>query len=217
MTDVWRIGHQQREYRFPSFALLRTYVVFREWLTNWPWKEAHIVDVGACAGSFALAAAQTQPQARITALEPWPAAWTWLVDNRAAQFAPRWTNVQAAATDHTRKLAMHEGPKWGMSSLYGQGAAVMVDGITLDGLLAGPVTLFKLDVEGHELEALRGAERLLTKFHPRIIVELRADMQTKAGHGPDELENYLIGHDYQYKTLLTKQDWLFSVEKATVG
>jgi FkbM family methyltransferase len=62
---------------------------------------------------------------------------------------------------------------------------------TLDNLMAErrtelrgrPITLLKMDVEGMELDALRGAVNLLREHHPHIVVELatensRADVRT---------------------------------------
>lgn len=44
----------------------------------------------------------------------------------------------------------------------------------LDSLLAGddPVAFIKIDVEGHELPLLRGAEGLLRQHHPSLLVEI---------------------------------------------
>lgn len=44
--------------------------------------------------------------------------------------------------------------------------------VRLDDLRLGAVGLIKIDVEGHELQVLRGAERLLSDCHPVIVVEL---------------------------------------------
>lgn len=48
---------------------------------------------------------------------------------------------------------------------------VEVKTITLDELDCGPVGFIKIDVEGHEESVLRGAQNLLQRDHPCILVE----------------------------------------------
>ena len=44
---------------------------------------------------------------------------------------------------------------------------------TLDDILDGSrLDILQLDVEGSEPQALRGAEKTITKFHPAIIIEI---------------------------------------------
>ncbi len=211
-TDLWRLGHGQAEMRFPSMAMLRTFVVFREWLETWPWKETHVVDVGACVGSFALAVAQTMPEARLSIIEPWPDALAYLTDNLATQARMRATLHRLAASDRAGERLMVEGDKWGMSAL-GEGVGVMVKTVRLDDLLNRPVSLMKLDVEGHELDVLRGAQGIIARDHPRLILEMRPDMQKNGGHEPNELGEWLAANGYQYSMALTKQDYLYATEK----
>lgn len=48
-----------------------------------------------------------------------------------------------------------------------------VETVTLDSLAPRDVTFIKIDVEGHELEVLRGAEETLKANRPVIMVEIR--------------------------------------------
>jgi FkbM family methyltransferase len=63
------------------------------------------------------------------------------------------------------------------------GASREVEAVTLDSLLEGrpPPTLVMMDIEGAEMDALRGAERLLHEVRPAWLVEL---------HGPPGLAAY---------------------------
>lgn len=72
-------------------------------------------------------------------------------------------------------------------------APVEVDRVRLDDVLAagprppvaGEVALVKVDVEGFELEVLRGAERTLTEHRPVVVVELehhRSDVGAAVAH-----------------------------------
>lgn len=70
-----------------------------------------------------------------------------------------------------------------LSSVLGRGTAggergrIIVSTITLDKLLEAmsAPTLVKIDVEGAEIEALKGAERLLNEIRPIIYIETSAE------------------------------------------
>src|SRR5262249_6038474 len=49
--------------------------------------------------------------------------------------------------------------------------------VTLDGLGLTDLRFVKLDVEGHELAALRGGERTIRRDRPTLLVELEARLQ----------------------------------------
>lgn len=49
---------------------------------------------------------------------------------------------------------------------------------TLDAMLNGPIDAIVLDVEGHEANVLRGAERLITTYHPLLWFEFLYDQDT---------------------------------------
>ncbi len=52
---------------------------------------------------------------------------------------------------------------------------------TLDSFKIRPVSLIKIDVEGHELEVLKGAERTLEECRPVVIVEVRERNAVEVG------------------------------------
>ena len=51
-------------------------------------------------------------------------------------------------------------------------AQIFVRGVPLDALISGPVTFIKMDVEGSEMAALNGAERLIRTYRPRLAVSV---------------------------------------------
>jgi FkbM family methyltransferase len=70
--------------------------------------------------------------------------------------------------------------------------------VSLDEFFAGSshrVALLKVDVEGHELEALRGAEQLLRKFHPAILLE--AEARHRSEGAVQTVFDYLLGLGYR--------------------
>jgi FkbM family methyltransferase len=75
--------------------------------------------------------------------------------------------------------------------------AITVAATTIDELGLRDVTMIKLDVEGAELPALRGAESTLDKYRPVLLIEL------EYRHGPvDEVIAYLAEFGYQGQVLL---------------
>jgi FkbM family methyltransferase len=69
---------------------------------------------------------------------------------------------------------------------------------------ARSIDLFSLDVEGHELEVLKGLDP--SRFRPRfILVEARFF---------DEVNEFLAGHDYEIVEQLSHHDYLYRAREA---
>ena len=128
-------------------------------------------DVGANIGWFALLAARrVGPMGHVVAFEPLPAN-AELIAHNALRNGLAVEVVEAAVSDRpgTAPFDAH-------SSLSGRlasnGALTVATG-TLDGWLErfGTPALIKLDIEGAETDALRGARRLLAHERPVIVCE----------------------------------------------
>lgn len=74
---------------------------------------------------------------------------------------------------------------------------VRVDALREAGAVAAPVRFVKIDVEGHECEALEGMERVLREDRPLVVAELNPTMLRAAGHSPGELLQRLSAHGHQ--------------------
>lgn len=93
----------------------------------------------------------------------------------------------------------------GLASLYGEGqGSCVIDYVTmttldsaLSELAIDRIDLLKIDIEGGELPCLKGAEQLLRRWHPMIIVEVQDFSAKKAGWSVDELFSYLQGLGYE--------------------
>jgi FkbM family methyltransferase len=141
-----------------------------------------VLDVGANIGLFTDRFSRlVGPDGRVIAFEPHPAYARDL--SRIASTRGNVTLIAAAVSDApgTAQLSvpgMSAGPNRTMGSLQPRpnsehGELIEVPTTTLDAETASAtrVRLLKLDVEGHEHEALLGARQLLRREHPVILLE----------------------------------------------
>jgi FkbM family methyltransferase len=137
-----------------------------------------VVDVGANIGQFSAAILLFAPEAAILAVEPDPDVHARLATHLATAQGVRTACVAAGAEE--RRVPLQRAALPVMSTLRTDGLAgydlvgtVEVDVVTLDELTRHlpAVDLLKVDVEGYELEVMRGAQSLLhrTRF---LLVEL---------------------------------------------
>ena len=142
------------------------------------------VDAGANLGQNTSIMALKTRGGRVHAFEPHPDLYAMLAEN-----VRRWEPyglasiepVEMALSSAGGIAMLHESIDLGGNSLGlsppnprrpAQPRSFDVELTTLDDYLPGsaPVALLKIDVEGHELEVLRGASRLLTAGQPRDIL-----------------------------------------------
>jgi FkbM family methyltransferase len=88
----------------------------------------------------------------------------------------------AAASDRGGEITLsvpRAGPAQGLSSVEYQdgGVPITVPRIAIDDLRLDAVRFIKMDVEGHEHAALRGAAATVARHRPLIILELEERMQ----------------------------------------
>jgi FkbM family methyltransferase len=157
-----------------------------------------VYDVGANAGYFTLLAHELG--ASVHAFEPHPIVTRLLERSVALQRERRGriTVVPAACSERSELMRLFLGPvhSTGMSSVEKPGLQwADVPGITLDDYsrrVGHKPDLVKIDVEGHELEVLRGAIELLREARPVVIVETE-----KA-----EVLDLMSGLDYEPRRVL---------------
>ena len=157
------------------------------------------VDVGANCGLFTLVAARAVgPLGRVIALEPSPREFARLQANVALNDFRQVICHAAAATASPGPVMLRiaEPPFGGHNTLAGEFSYEAVKlaelcetpGETLDALLQDEARcdLIKLDVEGAELHALRGADSTLSRLRPKLLLEINPG--ALAGHGTRSTE-----------------------------
>lgn len=136
------------------------------------------VDVGAWYGPWT--ARLVRRADRVVAIEPVPRLAAHL--RRAF---PAVDVVEAVAADRDGVATLQvprAGPAVATSTVVaaatgGDGEALTARSVTIDALGLTGVTFMKLDVEGHELPALRGAEQTIRRDGPALLIELEARHQ----------------------------------------
>jgi FkbM family methyltransferase len=119
------------------------------------------VDVGGYIGSHAVFFAQHCPSTTVHTFEPSPAMFPALTANLAANgLEDRVVAHNAGLSDHSEVIDF---------SFEGRDERFACE--RLDAVIAGPVTVLKVDVEGLEPKVLAGAARLLSESRPLVFVE----------------------------------------------
>ncbi len=169
-----------------------------------------VVEAGANLGHYTrLFCRITGPRGRVLAFEPVNATHDALAAGCATAELPRapelfrlglsdspqTLTIYTPGSDHGQSsLRQHVGGDWG-----GEGDVVAqeIQVVALDDLLreqnAAP-DFIKLDVEGAELLALRGAEKTLEQHQPIMHVEISDHWLASFDHSPEMVCHYLTAH-----------------------
>ena len=177
-----------------------------------------VVEAGANLGVFTLQLSMlVGPEGKVFAFEPDPTLHAALRKNLDRNTVKNVTPIPRALGSRTARLGLKTfGLNSGDTRLCDDAAesgATPVDVVTMDDALAGErVDFVKLDVQGWELEALRGMTRLLAE-NPgvQLFVEFWPYGLRRAGCAPLDLIAFL--HENRFK-LATSDGKPFTVEDA---
>jgi FkbM family methyltransferase len=187
---------------------------------------SRVIDVGANIGIYALPWAAMNAGITVHCFEPNPAVRSRFARNAALN------RLTARIRLHSEALSDHAGT----ATLYGnddmsslnqrvhtgarEAVPVVVQLARLDDILDAegpPVSLIKIDVQGHELEVLRGAEAVISRHRPALILEHEDDLYhsaSEANQRKTDLAKLLsrLGYETLYISrwgpeLLTVADW----------
>jgi len=137
-------------------------------------REGAYVDVGASTGWFAIPMAKRGY--KVIAFECNARSAQRLRDNCALNDV-QITLHQVAASDRQGQATFTHNPRLpltsggSLESVRANRASEIVPCARLDDLIDEPVALLKIDVEGHERAVLRGAERLIERYRPALVLE----------------------------------------------
>lgn len=159
-----------------------------------------LIDVGANVGYFAVTLAKTIPGLRVHAFEPVNATFTLLSRNIVRnRLSDRVAAHRVALGERAGEACVTNDMETGNHIVSGESRAQhgieTVRQDTLDALLeridCPRVDFIKCDIEGAEMQFLRGAERTLRRDRPQLVMEIERRWLTRMGSSPEEVFRFL--------------------------
>lgn len=175
--------------------------------------EAVVVDVGAHAGQFAKIFSRLAFQGRVFAFEPGSYARLILSIALRARGRRNVTVLPMALGEREQELTLSLPLK--ASGSLGFGLANLADAdtgdrprwretvpvTTLDRIVAqenlARLDFIKADIEGWEMQMLRGARAVITRHRPAVMLEIAAPHLRRAGAEPAEIGDFFSGLGYR--------------------
>jgi len=214
---------QRLVYFYGSFELRESHMLSRWVKPGWV-----AVDVGANVGCYTLLLASLVGESgRVVAVEPIKNNLVALRKNlELNQVARRVTVVDVAVAELPGTLTLHlnqqdasENSTDYTRNVFGPlAASETVDVTTLDDIARihhlDSIDFIKIDIEGGELSALKGAAKVLRTRRPILMMEINAPHITAAGYTLDELLAFL--KDLRYQVWRFEQDDIHRLEEGAV-
>jgi FkbM family methyltransferase len=168
-----------------------------------------LIDIGALHGLFSLAFVYGRSDVRAIAIEPGVDACEVIEQHARMSGIRNITLLRTAVSDRSGEVAMvARGPHMETvaagASQSDLELAVRFQVTTVDRLcdeINLHPDLLKIDVEGYELNVLRGSERVLREDAPTIFLELHPRELAKFGQTPAELLTFLARSGYKFRSL----------------
>ena len=146
----------------------------------------HILDIGAWVGTWSMA--MNPYCGRVVAFEPDPVHYTCLVKNVADEIETH----QLAVGSDTKMISLSDDDFTQAKRVMGDGEIPM---ITVDSLNLSDIDVIKIDVEGYEMEVLKGAEKTL-QTNKYVMIELNSNTG-KYGSSNQECMDLLQKNGYK--------------------
>lgn len=167
------------------------------------------IDVGANIGLLSVPVLASNPGVRVISIEASPETFVFLRKTWAkARRRDDWTIIGNAVGESpgTVEFWTGGGARGAFDGLVDTGRGgrklpISVEMETIDNIWAGngrpPVSVLKLDIEGGEIQALRGASACIATTRPTIILEWTAKNLGAYGVRPDAILSFCATNDYQ--------------------
>lgn len=167
-------------------------------------KDVEVVwDIGAFIGDHTLSYLSLPKVRTVHAFEPNPDAFHCLYRNvgEKSNLARKAVCWNVAASDHRDSLIMNLNDNVGASRLTEDGSGIRVRAVKLDTFMADttPPDFVKLDVEGWELNALKGMAKMLRRAKPIVFIEVNRGALAANRHSREHLDEFFSSIGYPPK------------------
>ena len=167
------------------------------------------IDIGANQGEYAIwAARKTGWSGKVIAFEPMDALFSQLEANFALnpKYEKVFLPIKMGLSDKQGQLELYgkSGSNEGVNTIYPTASHdVFLQSIPLDtldhqlqNLNLDSVDLIKIDVEGAELQVLKGAVQSIEKYRPNFIIEINPESCLAAGYKAADILSFLKEKQY---------------------
>lgn len=176
-----------------------------------------VLDVGANLGEVALNLAKIVGESgQVFAFEPFPATLAKLKKNCSLNFFQNIEIIENGLGDERSVFSMIEADQHntGMNRISADEksgkAATQIEVIKLDDFTVEKglrkIDFIKIDVEGFEMKVLRGSERTLREFKPKLFIEIDDNNLKSQKSSAHELILFLENFSYSIKNAETLQN-----------
>jgi FkbM family methyltransferase len=187
--NLFFFGHYEKNEQELVKKLLRRNSVF--------------LDIGANSGIYSILA--SNKCSRIFAFEPDTVSRSRLKRNIKLNQLTNIEVIPLAVSDRERRVFLYTNPSnRGMNSLFNYGdkhGRLSVKTITIDRAVKKygikKVALVKMDIEGSELNALKGSINTIKKYKPGFLIEINSIYSKDAGFRVVDIYNFFKSYDYR--------------------
>ncbi|WP_040490037.1 FkbM family methyltransferase [Indibacter alkaliphilus] len=170
-----------------------------------------IIDIGANQGEYSIwAARKAGTNGKVIAFEPMDELFNTLQKNISLN--PNYKNViipvKVGLSDRPGKLNLYgkEGDNEGVNTLFPTASHnILIQEIELSTLdmelekmKVDKVDFVKLDVEGAELQVLKGSQKTIEKYRPKWLIEINAEACEAGGYAAEDILQLLSGFGYSF-------------------
>jgi len=160
-----------------------------------------VLDIGAYIGDHTVYYADRVGEGGlVVAFEPNPEAFVCLHHN--TKHLPQVVNHNVGASDSTHTIGIAKSPNGGASHATAIGGIAC---ITIDSLAMGRCDFMKLDCEGYEPRALRGAQNTIAQHRPVMLIEINDEALRRQGYSSEELIAMVVAMGYTCRNIYSDQ------------
>jgi FkbM family methyltransferase len=163
-----------------------------------------VVDVGAYVGDHTIAYSEkVGTKGRVIAFEPNPDAFECLKYNMRNCENVEIRNEAAGETKEGKVILIKHPENIGMT--YVENSKEGLRSVSIDSLHLDECHFIKIDVEGFEMNVLKGAEKTIKKFHPVMLIEINNFALERNGVTNKDIFEYLDTLGYTYGNIYSEQ------------